>query len=246
MFHFTVPKEVPRATWQFAAFMDDPTCHTRKVYMSTKYDYDIVVTTTTTYQPKNVTVVPVYEPQPGDWFVAAYMSYWDEKVQQQGLGHKCQYSIGAIALWSQIDNIVNVPVNYQTRLRTSATTTYYKIYVPSGLLSFRLSVWNCSFTLHNFRDINKPCIEAMYLKGRVLPTSSHFHSTESKTLTTNASYSFIEPSPYEDSYYYLSIVSSSIIEFDIKVDTTGNLTLIHFILSVCVRARVCTHIHTPA
>lgn len=33
MFHFTVPKEVPRATWQFAAFMDDPTCHTRKVYM---------------------------------------------------------------------------------------------------------------------------------------------------------------------------------------------------------------------
>ncbi|KAG5328445.1 TMM8B protein, partial [Acromyrmex charruanus] len=241
MFHFTVPKEVPRATWQFAAFMDDPTCHTRKVYIylkfgsypvittnneisvptkSTKYDYDIVVTTTTTYQPKNVTVVPVYEPQPGDWFVAAYMSYWDEKVQQQGLGHKCQYSIGAIALWSQIDNIINIPINYQARLRTSATTTYYKIYVPSGLLSFRLSVWNCNFTLHNFRDINKPCIEAMYLKGRVLPTSNYFHSTESKILSTNASYSFIESSPYEDSYYYLLIVSSSIIEFNIKIDTT--------------------------
>jgi len=25
----------------------------------------------------------MYEPQPGDWFVAAYMSYWDEKIQQQ-------------------------------------------------------------------------------------------------------------------------------------------------------------------
>jgi len=33
LFHYTVPKEVLRATWQFAAFMDDPTCHPRKVYM---------------------------------------------------------------------------------------------------------------------------------------------------------------------------------------------------------------------
>lgn len=98
----------------------------------------------------------------------------------------------------------------------------FRIYIPSGILSFHLSIWNCSFMLHNFRDIHKPCIEAMYLKGRVLPTSNHFHPMESKTLTTNASYSFIESSPYEDSYYYLSIVSSSIIEFNVKVDITGN------------------------
>ncbi|XP_077255398.1 post-GPI attachment to proteins factor 6 isoform X3 [Temnothorax americanus] len=241
MFHYTVPKEVFRATWQFAAFMDDPTCHPRKVYIhikfgsypviststgifltnkSAKWTDDIVVRTTTSYQPKNVTVVPVYEPQPGDWFVAAYMSSWDERVQQQGLGHKCRYSIGTVALWSQIDNIKNIPITRPTRLRTTATTTYYKIYIPSGILSFRLSVWNCTFTLHSFRNIDKLCIEAMYLKGRVLPTSNHLHSTESKTLASNASYSFIESSPYEDSYYYLLIVSSSITEFNVKVDVT--------------------------
>lgn len=50
---------------------------------SNEQDDDIIVTTTTTYQPKNVTIVPVYEPQPGDWFIAAYMPYWDERVQQQ-------------------------------------------------------------------------------------------------------------------------------------------------------------------
>jgi len=57
-----------------------------EIFLTTKFtkqDHDIIVTTITTYQPKNVTIVPVYEPQPGDWFVAAYMSYWDEKVQQQ-------------------------------------------------------------------------------------------------------------------------------------------------------------------
>lgn len=33
IFHYTVPKDVFRATWHFAAFMDDPTCQPRKVYM---------------------------------------------------------------------------------------------------------------------------------------------------------------------------------------------------------------------
>lgn len=89
-------------------------------------------------------------------------------------------------------------------------------------MSFRLSVWNCTFMLHSFRNIHKPCIEAMYLKGRVLPTSNNFYPAESMTLVANASYSFVESSPYEDSYYYLLIISSSIIEFNIEVDATGN------------------------
>ncbi|XP_011646834.1 post-GPI attachment to proteins factor 6-like [Pogonomyrmex barbatus] len=239
MFHYMVPKEVPRATWQFAAFMDNPTCHPRKVYIHLKFgsypvitgnnekipvnksigqDDDIIVTTVTTYRSKNITILPIYEPQPGDWFVAAYMSYWDERVQQQGLGHKCRYSIGTVALWSQTNNIKNIPINYETRLRTSATTTYYKIYIPSGILNFRVSVWNCSFLLHSLHNIDNSCIEAMYLKGRILPVSDHFHSMKSITLSTNTSYSFIESSPYEDSYYYLLIISSSVIEFNVKID----------------------------
>lgn len=51
--------------------------------MYTKHDDSIIVTTITTYQSKNTTLVPIYGPQPGDWFVAAYMPYWNEKVQQQ-------------------------------------------------------------------------------------------------------------------------------------------------------------------
>lgn len=33
MFHYTLPKEVLRATWQFAAFMDRQDCPERKVHM---------------------------------------------------------------------------------------------------------------------------------------------------------------------------------------------------------------------
>lgn len=39
----------------------------------------------TSYQPKNQNknIVPIYGPEAGDWFVGAYMSPWDQKVQQQ-------------------------------------------------------------------------------------------------------------------------------------------------------------------
>ena len=40
------------------------------------------------------------------------------------------------------------------------------------------------------------------------------------------SYTFTESSPYEDSYYYLMIISDSIIEVNVKVVTSGKFTLL--------------------
>lgn len=33
LFHFHVPAEVVRVTWEFAAFMDDPDCRVREVHV---------------------------------------------------------------------------------------------------------------------------------------------------------------------------------------------------------------------
>ena len=33
LFHYNVPSEVTRATWEFAAFQDDPSCPSRKVHI---------------------------------------------------------------------------------------------------------------------------------------------------------------------------------------------------------------------
>ncbi|XP_032665040.1 post-GPI attachment to proteins factor 6-like isoform X2 [Odontomachus brunneus] len=240
MFHYTVPKDVLRATWQFAAFMDDPSCQSRKVHIHLRFgsypvistskesffinthienNHEIIVTTMTIYQPTiiNTTIVPIYGPEAGDWFVAAYMSPWDQRVQQQGLGHKCQYSIGTVALWSQVDSTVNIPIGCEIMSQTSAMITHYKIYIPSGTWDFRVSIWNCNFTVQNMSGL---CIKNMSLKGRSLPISNNSHLEKPISLTTGASHTFVESNPYEDSYYYLSIVSSSIIKFNIKVDVT--------------------------
>lgn len=36
----------------------------------------------TAYGTDATVIVPVNSPEPGDWFVGAYMDHWDEKVQQ--------------------------------------------------------------------------------------------------------------------------------------------------------------------
>ncbi|XP_015609576.1 post-GPI attachment to proteins factor 6 isoform X3 [Cephus cinctus] len=238
IFHYTVPKEVLRATWQFAAFMDGKNCLPRKVHiyiqwgsypiisvnnasfpphMYTKRNGTILVSVMTTFEPKTTATVPIYGPEAGDWFVGAYMSHWDEKVQQQGLGHKCHYSIGSVAIWMQTNGIQNIPIGYQKTLHTTEPTSYYKIYIPSGTWHFQVHVWACNFTLHTQKDMNKPCIQGLALKGRVLPVFNHTHPSPIGNLTILDSYTFTEFSPYEDSYYYLLVISDSVIDFNVKV-----------------------------
>ncbi|XP_076641591.1 post-GPI attachment to proteins factor 6 [Halictus rubicundus] len=245
MFHYTVPKEVHRATWQFAAFMDRQDCPERKVHiylqwgsypvisvnndtfpsdMYPKRNQTIVVSAITTFEPKTTAIVPVYGPESGDWFVGAYLSHWDEKVQQQGLGHKCHYSIGSVAIWTQTNNMENIPIGCQHTLRTRGTTSYYKIYIPSGTWNFRVHVWGCNFTVYNYiypsHNPHEPCIQSMALQGRSLPVFNHSEPIEIGNLTMSDSHIFTESSPYEDSYYYLMIISSSIIEVNVKVVTS--------------------------
>ncbi|XP_076619315.1 post-GPI attachment to proteins factor 6 isoform X1 [Colletes latitarsis] len=241
MFHYTVPKEVLRATWQFAAFMDRQDCPERKVHiylqwgsypvmsvnndtfpinMYPKRNQTIVVSALTTFEPKTTAIVPVYGPEFGDWFVGAYLSHWDEKVQQQGLGHKCHYSIGSVAIWTQINSIENIPIGCQHTLRTKETTSYYKIYITSGTWNFRVHIWGCNFTVYTSHSIHEPCIKSMALQGRSLPVFNHSEPSEIGNFTIFDSYTFTESSPFEDSYYYLMIISDSIIEVNIKVITS--------------------------
>ena len=65
------------------------------------------------------------------------------------------------------------------------------------------------------------CIKGLSLQGRVLPTYNYTHSSSLGNLTTNDSYTFTERSPYEDTYYYLLVVSDTVISFNVKVTTYG-------------------------
>lgn len=80
--------------------------------------------------------------------------------------------------------------------------------------------------MHKSRNVHELCIKNMALKGRSLPVFNHSESFETGNLTMLGSYTFTESSPYEDSYYYLMIISDSIIEVNVKVVTSGKFTLL--------------------
>ncbi|XP_063980870.1 uncharacterized protein Dhpd [Diachasmimorpha longicaudata] len=239
IFHYTVPKEVHRATWQFAAFMDGSNCIPREVNiylqwgsypiisvdnasfpttMNTERNDTIIIKTLTTFEAETTVVMPINSPQPGEWYVGAYMSYWDEKVQQQGLGHKCHYSIGSVAIWQQVNGIQNVPIEQKYMMRTTQPSNYYKIFIPSGTWSFRVTIWGCKFQLRLGNITSDSCIKDVAIQGRALPVIDHTKS--SLNLAVNGSYTFEEVTPFEDSYYYILVVSNSIVDFNIKVSVS--------------------------
>lgn len=102
------------------------------------------------YQSHDATVFPVYNPMPGSWFASAYLNSWDQKVQQevqwtwqnnvflrkctinflglniQGIGHKCRYSLGSVALWSQVTDVTTIPLKATSKLVSIKHFTYYK------------------------------------------------------------------------------------------------------------------------
>ncbi|XP_020709413.2 post-GPI attachment to proteins factor 6-like isoform X2 [Athalia rosae] len=237
-FHYTVPKDVFRATWQFAAFSDGKNCAPRKVHLYLQpggypvisvnnaslppnmhlYRNDTIsCTLTTTFEPKVSATIPVYSPVPGDWFVTAYLSHWDQKVQQQGLGHKCRYSLGSVAIWTQTNGIQDIPIGSQTTLHTNEPMSYYKIYIPSSTWHFRVHIWGCNFTVRAYHDRHSSCIKGLALKGRAVPIYNQTHGSPIGNLTMSDSYTFTVLSPYQESYYYLLVISDSVIDFNVKV-----------------------------
>ena len=93
LFHYNVPDEATRATWEFASFQDNPDCPSRQVHVWIQHgSYPVVNASSTTefpirdyyversyiewltldsaYKPTDTLVHPVYNPLPGSWFVA--------------------------------------------------------------------------------------------------------------------------------------------------------------------------------
>jgi hypothetical protein len=126
LFHYHVPKEATRATWEFASFQDAPDCPKRQVHVWIQYgSYPVInassvdefptsryytersnlewLTLESAHKPADSVVHPVYNPMPGSWFIAAYLEPMDEPLGF--LQNKCRYSLGSIALWTNADNV---------------------------------------------------------------------------------------------------------------------------------------------
>lgn len=243
LFHYNVPSEVSHATWEFAAFMDNPRCSVKEVHIYIQHgSYPVMsptnssfppnvytgrtslhyIATKSAYQPHDATIFAISNPLPGNWFVASYISHWDQHVQQEGLGHKCHYSLGSVALWSQVVGIPVLSPGIPKVVTTADHYSYYKIFIPAGTWHFTVRIYDCEFKLssvplfHNNSTILY-CIQNVAFRARALPSCS---SKSLGNLTTDSELKFTETEPYTNGFYYLLIVSESQIKFKIDISKT--------------------------
>ena len=241
LFHYTVPPETTRATWEFASFQNDPDCAVRDVHIWIQHGsfpvmnadnssfprsmYTVrsgldLIRTTSAYNPHDSTLYPVYNPLPGTWYVAAYLTSFEEKIIQQGIHQKCRYSLGSIALWSRADSVELVSPLAKQTVVTKKHFSYFKFFIPENTNSFSLTLSNCSVLTEVHPSIynREQCIEYAAIRDRALPK----HTPEVggvSNININASVTFQELRPHRDAYYYLLVVSSATVSFDLKLDT---------------------------
>lgn len=87
--------------------------------------------------------------------------------------------------------------------------------------SFQVAIWGCNVKLKKSRNFVEPCIKHLELKGNSLPFHNHSNPGPIRNLSSMDTYTISELSPYQDTWYYLMVVSSSAITFNIKVTVTG-------------------------
>ena len=50
-------------------------------------NHTVQISAVTDFEPKSMVLLPIYGPEPGDWFVGAYLSPWDQDVHQKVSSH---------------------------------------------------------------------------------------------------------------------------------------------------------------
>ena len=177
--------------------------------------------TRSAHQPHDSSIFPVYNPLPGAWFAAAYLAPYEEKITQQGLHHKCRYSLGSIALWSRAHQ-VDLIIPYKKKTYTTKKHfSYYKFFIPENVNTFTLKLTDCTvmtrITSNIFKD--DKCIEYANMRDRALPK----HNPETfgfSQISHNSTVTFNETRPYRNNFYYLLIVSSAEVKFKLELDYT--------------------------
>ncbi|XP_069945132.1 post-GPI attachment to proteins factor 6-like isoform X1 [Cherax quadricarinatus] len=243
LFHFHIPDEVTRVTWEFAAFMDDPGCPVKDVHVLVQHgSYPVVnrnnatlqnymytsrssvheISTKSAYQPHDATVLPVYNPLPGSWFAAAYIPNWNEQMQQEGIIHKCRYSLGSIAMWSQKDHIQTLNIGVKQSVRTHENLSYYRFFLPSHTWFLQVNISNCHMLEQIInRDTGERlfrwCMRSLALSARSLP--SYNPDGGVANITQGGNHVFTEQRPYSDGYYYLLVVTEGETGIDITINT---------------------------
>ena len=240
LFHYSVPPDTTRASWEFASFQNEPDCEVREVEiwlqhgsfpvmspnnstfpagMFTKRTELHMIRTLSDYNTHDSTILPVFNPLPGTWYAAAYLVPFEEKIIQQGIHQQCRYSLGSIALWSVAESVETINPHVTKTYVTRKHFSYFKFYIGEDVQRFVVTLSNCTVRTAqpHSRETRDECIEYASIRATALPTHTPEHGGITD-ITLNRTVTFSEERPYKNSYYYLLVVTSNTVSFQFSLD----------------------------
>ncbi|XP_057664306.1 post-GPI attachment to proteins factor 6 [Diorhabda carinulata] len=237
MIHLKIPQNTLFASFKFTADetrMSIFPCKTRNVSLYMKYGAPPVVNPDGSPFPKafkNVTRYPTYNteiqtnkkekfinitsPDPGSYFVIAFLAYQDPKynaISQQGLRADCYSNVEASLFVNKIDNPLIVTHESMSQLIAHPSESrYFKFYVPSPNDQGILYIQNIIFP----DNVNKLLVRLEVNK----PPSEEVHHKQ-EIIYSNTTHSRVFFSTSSDSWHYIEY------KFEGENDetTSGNFT----------------------
>lgn len=234
IFHFSVPTQTIRAIWQFVAFMDDPSCASRNVHIYLRYgSYPVIspdnatfpenmliptehlysLETISHFQPREMSEFHLMNPLPGSWYAVAFIPDWNHEIKQQGISHKCRYSLGSMASWNRRTDIHLLNPTVTLEISPISIISLFKIFVPEDTWAMEIEISNCSPSNNSAGSAIQSCVSDFGIRAHALPFPEHIN-------ITNDSNEFLHiiSQPETDAYYYIMIISEPHVTFTITAN----------------------------
>lgn len=178
IFHYNIPEQVSKATWNFSAVPTSPhACDVRNVSVYLKYGSYPVINPDGSEFPSHFRIhqSPIYEshfvsdgsrhlvnvtsPTPGDWYAVAFLPISRARITQKGLFPNCtiwlESSLSATVISDVIVVFPEVQSHQEVQLyqEIENTSQTYKFYVPADTWAVQVNVSRCS--VHEFSKDGK-------------------------------------------------------------------------------------------
>ncbi|XP_076352978.1 post-GPI attachment to proteins factor 6-like isoform X1 [Tachypleus tridentatus] len=247
IFHYSIPHQTSHARWQFIAVMDDYGCTSRTVHIYLRHgsypvispdnssfpDHMVVpteqvyhLTTRTSVQPSEMPEFHLSNPLPGSWFAVAFIPGWNQEIKQQGISHRCHYSLASMAAWKHEPNVHHLHPGVSRDMEATSQLLLYKVYVPEDTWLLKLLISSCSLPNTNSTDgynFVQPCVLGFAASAHTFPLVNDMNFTD----MNQQEFVHVVSQPQLDTYYYISVVSQLKTTYTITVKFESCSVVVH-------------------
>ncbi|XP_059488547.1 transmembrane protein 8B [Neocloeon triangulifer] len=234
VFHFRVPDQTVTANWNFTAKeLND--CEPRNVSVYVKQGSFPVVNPNNGKFPDNFRTetelakvnglsilsdglqysLSVDRPLPGDWFVIAFLTFENTKIEQKGIAKSCRSSFSTklditwtnetILLIPEVQNYQDIQIHQEIQQDQEIN---YKFFVPVDTHWVTIDINKCT------SEGSTGCPIEVYRRARALPLIDGAPAFNCSENTNRCNSSFL---PLEGEWHYLTITAQANTSFSLKV-----------------------------